>query len=513
MIAPKYKVGKKQKLFHQAIERFVAICGGVQSGKTYAGAKKGTFSALGKDPFLGDLKCPSVGMIVGPNYPNFILSTRPTFFQALEDFGLLPGRDYTYKIAERSIVFNNGSIVYLRSADKPDSLRGPPCDWIWIDEGSLISIQAWLILLGRVTQTGGKIWITTTPKGENWLKYYFVDLQNPNYKFVTCSSYDNPVADTESIRMIEEAYALYGNDWVRQEIYGEFRGFQGNIYSMFSEKLHCYDFDISDKGITLYKGNKDDGFDDFIIKGKMNWIYCIDWANATVTAVVFGCIIGETLFIYDELYLENMSETKILVPDIIKMIREKTGDRNHIALIDPASAQTIYVSKQNINEKNILAMFRADHKKWKGENIKGLKNLIPANNQVGAGIQRVKELMGINVDIGIPNFIIHKTNCPNTIKEHRFYQWDKKIKDGSILEKPKKVKDHTCDSVRYIANYMYIDFLKRPLEMERVKRMIAKSGSDWNKGLVIDFDLEAEKKENNSGYSNRKYNYLGKRIS
>jgi len=72
------------------------------------------------------------------------------------------------------ITFATGGSIQLRSADNPDSLRGPTLDRIVFDEAAQAKPEAWPILRPTLSVRRGKALFISTPKGINW----FHDLYN-----------------------------------------------------------------------------------------------------------------------------------------------------------------------------------------------------------------------------------------------------------------------------------------------------------------------------------------------
>ncbi|MEG1564562.1 MAG: hypothetical protein RR365_12680 [Bacteroides sp.] len=79
----------------------------------------------------------------------------------------------------------------------------------------------------------------------------------------------------------------------------------------------------------------------------------------------------------------------------------------------------------------------------RGLRAKETVDTINADNNVIEGIRNVNTLLTRR------RLHIHKTNCPNTIKEMQSYAWDDKALQNSGKEKPVKVNDHTPDALRY----------------------------------------------------------------
>lgn len=81
----------------------------------------------------------------------------------------LPKGTYEANLAESSLVLVNGSKIWFKSADNPDSLYGYENWGVVIDEASRVGEEAWHALRTTVTATGGKIRLIGNVKGKrNW---------------------------------------------------------------------------------------------------------------------------------------------------------------------------------------------------------------------------------------------------------------------------------------------------------------------------------------------------------
>ena len=64
----------------------------------------------------------------------------------------------------------NNSIIHLRSADNPDSLRGISIDHLIMDECAMIDHKTWTeVLRPALSDRKGHAMFITTPKGHNWV--------------------------------------------------------------------------------------------------------------------------------------------------------------------------------------------------------------------------------------------------------------------------------------------------------------------------------------------------------
>lgn len=199
--------------------RLVAFIGGVGSGKTTAGAVRAIRFMIAHPGRLG--------LIVAPTYPMLRDATLRTMLQLLGDAAKL------HKAEMRLEAF--GAEAILRSADKPDRLRGPNCAWAWIDEAALCPPGTWEIVLGRVREEGGSIWLTSTPRGKsNWL----YALASKGLSIHRASTADNPFLPKEFVQSILESY---DSEFLRQEFYGEFISLEGLVFQ-FDRARHVVDF-------------------------------------------------------------------------------------------------------------------------------------------------------------------------------------------------------------------------------------------------------------------------------
>jgi PBSX family phage terminase large subunit len=198
-------------------DRFTAFIGGIGSGKSYVGALKGIHNS----------RPGTYGLVVSPTYP---MLRDATLISYLELLG--PENVIQFNKSEMTLIVPGGGVILFRSADNPDRLRGPNIDWAHIDEGSLCPRGTWDIVIGRLRGHGGAgpCWVTTTPKGRNWLYE-----RQGEMTIFRASTKDNPYLSPEFVQSLERSYT--GN-FARQELYGEFVAFEGLVYPMFSRDTH-----------------------------------------------------------------------------------------------------------------------------------------------------------------------------------------------------------------------------------------------------------------------------------
>ncbi len=257
-----------QTAFWNSRARHRLFVGGIGSGKTLAGC-------------LEILRQPSgtFGTVIAPTYPMLRDATLLTFF---EKFGQAVE---SHNKSEGVTVLRNGTTVFWRSADKPDSLRGPNLNWFYLDEADYMDGATWDVMLGRIRRDPTACWLTTSPNGDtNWVfeRFYRKWTEgNPEYFVAQAKTRDNVHLPPEYVRTLEETYT---SEFARQELEGEFIGPMGRImrkewlqYALLPEDDISYVIGV-DLAVGM-KSNADDRA--IVVVGKRGTTYY-------VADVVFG---------------------------------------------------------------------------------------------------------------------------------------------------------------------------------------------------------------------------------
>ncbi len=396
-----YHPHKAQQEFHDIDSRFKAFIAGIGSGKTIAGALEG-IKYMCENPG-------SHGMIVSPDFPMMSKSTKPTFMDNLPDVLISE-----INKGEKYVKLKNGSVAYWASANDPESLRGVNLSWFWIDEASLVSINAWRIMIGRIRDKRfpSRGWITTTPKGFNWIYKKFVLDKKEGYEMVHCSSRDNPHLSDDFIESLEEDYP---GSFARQEIEGDFVHMEGVVYPGFSRNTHVV------KEYPEFKR---------VIAG-------VDWgfSNAMVCLVI-GVDGDDRMWVIDEFY--QSKTTMATFVEVCKGFKEKYGVEQFYC--DPSEPEHI----QQFNNSGLVG--------------------VKANNDIMPGIQKVSSRLVVAGDEK-PRLFVHE-RCVNVLMEFENYAYHPDQEGKEVKEKPLKVFDHAMDALRYATMSMEsgfaIGFLRSP---------------------------------------------------
>jgi len=209
----------EQLAFWASPSRFRGFVGGVGSGKSRAGAVEVLRQPAG-----------STGMVVAPTYKMLRQATLDSFLEvarpvvvSLPDMPDLDDEDIDliseWNKSEQEIRLATGMTIYLRSAELPDNLRGPSLGWFWLDEAAMMDAIVWSIMIGRLRREPERGWLTTTPRGFNWIHNEFVAKRDPDYHVIRSHTRSNPFISESYKRSLERNY---DPRLAKQELAGEF---------------------------------------------------------------------------------------------------------------------------------------------------------------------------------------------------------------------------------------------------------------------------------------------------
>jgi PBSX family phage terminase large subunit len=369
----------KQFDFFDCQDKRKAFIGGIGSGKTNVGALNALCQASVKN---------SYGMIIAPTYGMLKDSSLVTFRE-------IAGKSIKrFNKADMIIEIKGGGTILCRSADNPERLRGPNLDWVWIDEAGLCPAMTYDISLGRLRRGGkmGKISITTTPKGRNWVYQHINEMT-----VFRATTMDNPFLSQEFIDILLESYS---DKFAQQELFGEFVTFEGLVYNMFDRDKH------------VISRNKNE-FDYFVL--------CIDEGYVNPAAIaVMGIDKNAGFHVIEEWYKRGQLQS-IVVENAIRLARKY---KTKLAVVDPAASGLI----ADLRNSGLRAEFNQE--------------------RVIQGINFVQNLLESKLENGTPRLTIDPS-CVNGINEFESYIW----RPG--LDQVIKQNDHLLDAVRQFFNWLY----------------------------------------------------------
>lgn len=349
------------------------------------------------------------------------------------------------------------SEIVLRGFESVETTRGQQFDFIVLDEVSKMRNfkEGWeAVLLGTLAFRRGNALFISTPYGFNhFFDLYQLAKTNKDYEAWTFSSFDNPHLPVEYLESIRQTVT---NDFWSQEYLAEFRRFTGLVYSEFEITKHVEPFELTEKYTPLFG-------QDFAVRG---------W---TANVPCFVDTKGEFWF-PDNYKVQGMTAEQHF-EGIKEMLNRYDKFQNYLGYADPAG----WAKNQTKGE---MIWSLADEYLELGLNIS------PANNNVTAGINYVKQLFKNN------KIHIHP-RCTDLIDELQQYQW-KAQSDGTKdendePEKVRKINDHLVDAMRYV------------LYSKAVATEPDKPKPIWNGGELLTFKPWWESKEKVEDSNEDKY--------
>lgn len=201
-----------------------AIVGGIRSGKTFVGA---VMAAVLSNNF----DCP--GLICANTYGQLRDSTLLGAEAAWDRMGIR----HAYN-ENKKYVYLDGRRHFYRSLETFDNLRGVEAGWAWYDEASYGSLEAYKVVLGRLSHEKGPrvIFLTMTGRGKNWIQEYFIDdvesnhtLAKTRHIMIGISTDSNTALPKDYLDLIKGSYS---GRFASQEIGGQLVDMEGSIFNI-----------------------------------------------------------------------------------------------------------------------------------------------------------------------------------------------------------------------------------------------------------------------------------------
>jgi PBSX family phage terminase large subunit len=384
-----------QGTFVGSTAHHLAFIAGIASGKSYSGSARAALAAMGQ---IGErrIPTPNLGVITAPTYPMLKDATLRAFMDVAGH--LVAGINRS----ELTVTMVNGSEILFRSTEHPDRLRGPSISWWWGDEAALYRKETRNIMLGRLRQFGrqGFEWITTTPRGRNWVWQSYVRSAGAGYVLVRSTTQENTFLDRA---IIEDWEREYGGDYAAQELGGEFVAYEGLVYGDYDETRHIRRREPH--YVTVYAG--------------------VDWGYVNPGVITVAGLTGDGhLHVVAEAYHRQRT-----IDDWVSIATELRNTWNIEAFYcDPSEPKHI----QKLRDAGLKAQ--------------------KADNEVIAGINAVKGRLA-----GARPRLTFDPSVVNLLAEFDMYEWASNT-DG-FQDRPVKANDHAQDSLRYLV--MGVDHPRR----------------------------------------------------
>lgn len=180
--------------------RFKVIAAGRRCGKSRLAA-----TTL----LIEGLRCPTGSAVL------YVSPTMGQSRQIIWDLLLDLGREVIQSshVNNLDITLINGARIYVRGADRPDTLRGVSLTYAVLDEVADIKVEAWeQVIRASLSDKKGRAIFIGTPKGRNW----FYDLFNlgkngedTDWKSWHFTTKDNPMIDPKEIESAKKTLSSF----------------------------------------------------------------------------------------------------------------------------------------------------------------------------------------------------------------------------------------------------------------------------------------------------------------
>lgn len=344
------------------------------------------------------------GIITAPTYPMLRDASRKEFFHWLPRYLI---RDWNK--SENNLTLVNGSEIAFRSADNPDSLRGPNRAWAWMDEPrNLRDRETFDIVTAQLRRGRGNCWLTTTPAGIfHWMYTLFVEAPLPKSQIINVIMEENPHTSPEFKARMR---AQYTGAFARQELDAEWVSFEGRVYDNFSLTDNVTEAAEYNPDLPVLWG-VDDGYAYGEGPGKPSYhprVFLLGQETAqggmTIFAAYYQC--------------GRMPEQSIA--EVLSWPYRKA----EVAYIDSSAVEL----KARMWESDIQT--------------------VGATHKVSEGVKNVRRLIGDGN--GVRLLKIHP-RCSELIRELQLYRYDDASRQADVGEpRPLKVDDHGVDALRYL---------------------------------------------------------------
>lgn len=248
-----------QLIFFLALAKIVIAVAGIRGGKTHAGAFKTIVYAVQNACELDEFH-----LVCSPTYA---MSKVPVekIFKLLYDKTIFPICPLIkYVKSERVFILAavGGGLTRIKvcSLHDPNKIRGIKALSAWIDEGAYVTSDAWDVVQGRLADTDGPVWITTTPAGYNFIHVLYekavkerdagVPIDEREIRVIHWRSTANTFVKEAGF---ERLMASFDARTYAQEIDGKFIKMAGLVYHSFSKSRNVRTMAINNR-LPVYMG-------------------------------------------------------------------------------------------------------------------------------------------------------------------------------------------------------------------------------------------------------------------
>jgi hypothetical protein len=173
------------------------------------------------------LKCPQGSAVL------YVSPTMGQSRQIIWDLLLDLGREVIQSshVNNLDITLINGARIYVRGADRPDTLRGVSLTYAVLDEVADIKPEAWeQVIRASLSDKRGRALFIGTPKGRNWFYDTFKlgeSEDDPDWKSWHFTTADNPLIDQAEIDSAKKTLSSFA---FKQEFMASFTNAGSDIF-------------------------------------------------------------------------------------------------------------------------------------------------------------------------------------------------------------------------------------------------------------------------------------------
>ena len=235
---------EKQKLIHANPARFKAI----KAGKRFGKSKWAQFEIVQK---AGEKR--GRYWYVAPTYGQAEdIAWRDLVINQDDGEAIIPKQFIKQTWATKLMIeLTNGSIITLKGADNPNTLRGPGLDGVIFDERSYMEESIWpAIIRGQLAKSKGFAYFISSPwdRGRNHYTTFceeakrLMDAGNPDWFYGHYTIWDNPTLDRKEIQDMKDNMS---DDKWSLEYMAEESALGGIRFSEFNRAKNILDMDYA----------------------------------------------------------------------------------------------------------------------------------------------------------------------------------------------------------------------------------------------------------------------------
>ena len=189
-----------QKTVFEDKTRFKVVAAGRRCGKSRLAA-----TTL----LIEGLRCPAGSAVL------YVAPTNGQARQIIWNVLLDLGREViaSSHVNNQDITLINGATIYVRGADRPDTLRGVSLTYAVLDEVADIKTEAWeQVIRASLSDKKGRGLFIGTPKGRNWFYDIFRLGQSgddEDWKSWHFTTKDNPLIDPKEIELAKKTLSTF----------------------------------------------------------------------------------------------------------------------------------------------------------------------------------------------------------------------------------------------------------------------------------------------------------------